>query len=85
LPGKARWVDAPKPPRLLTTLTEAGRARFAEELNTWRRLSHAIELGPANTTAGGWATRPNIPADVRTPESIAYETETLVRARNSGC
>jgi shikimate kinase len=27
----------------------------------------------------------NIPADVRTPESIAYEIETLVRARNSGC
>jgi shikimate kinase len=27
----------------------------------------------------------NIPADVRTPESIAFEIETLVRARNSGC
>ena len=27
----------------------------------------------------------NIPADVRTPESIAYEIETLVRARNTGC
>ncbi len=27
----------------------------------------------------------NIPADTRSPESIAYEIETLVRARNSGC
>ena len=27
----------------------------------------------------------NIPADARTPESIAFEIETLVRARNSGC
>ncbi|HEU0076489.1 MAG TPA: shikimate kinase [Longimicrobiaceae bacterium] len=27
----------------------------------------------------------NIPADARSPESIAFEIETLVRARNSGC
>jgi DNA-binding PadR family transcriptional regulator len=31
-------------------LTEAGRARFAEELNAWRRLSHAIERVLATTT-----------------------------------
>ena len=31
-------------------LTEAGRARFAEELSSWRRLSHAIELVLATTT-----------------------------------
>jgi shikimate kinase len=27
----------------------------------------------------------NIPADARTPESIAFEIETLVRTRNTGC
>lgn len=27
----------------------------------------------------------NIPADTRTPESIAFEIETLVRTRNTGC